>query len=435
MQHLTTAPIAAASATVSNSVFTRMLFALSLILATSVPALAVTTFDDDITPDTIYGSGNTNGLFTVDRSAGVELGLRAKIPFAGITHSNGDGTYSYTLSELFTADPTQPWNFDWTVNTDWDGSTGDHIDDLTYLLEIDFDPGPGTDFLAFDPITPSIPVPFFDHSIGTNTTPNGGGAVATDAPTYLGLIAANNVSQNSWRHAFWPYHPTLTYDPTVPGVYDVVLSAFDGSSALVASVTIQVIVEFDETTIEVFPNQVPDETWPRGNIADAPSGFEANSWQGPFAGKSNWHARYLADGDALSDLFPADAATMTVADLASISYFTKRPTGTPPGRDWWIQIYTRPTGSGDKSSWYHDRFINNYASHTSIDTWTQYSTDGGMTFQSNGWGGPVMDLATFISTHGSELIEMISVRIRRIPRRIGGQPDQRKARSRQFRGR
>jgi hypothetical protein len=32
-----------------------------------------------------------------------------------------------------------------------------------------------------------------------------------------------------------------------------------------------------------------------------------------------------------------------------------------------------------------------------------------MTFQSNGWGGPVMDLATFISTHGSELIEMISV--------------------------
>ncbi len=163
------------------------------------------------------------------------------------------------------------------------------------------------------------------------------------------------------------------------------------------------------TTIQVLPVQVPDEEWPRGNVGDAPTGFGLDSWQGPFVGKSNWHARYLADGDSLSALFPADAATLTVADLASISYFTKRPTGTPAGRDWWIQVYTRPTGSGDKAGWYHDRYINNYASHTSIDAWTQYSTSGAMTFQSNGWGGPVEDLPTFIANHGSELIEMISV--------------------------
>ena len=163
------------------------------------------------------------------------------------------------------------------------------------------------------------------------------------------------------------------------------------------------------TTIQAFPIQVPDEELPRGNVGDAPAGFEPNSWQGPFSGKSNWHARYLADGDYLSALFPADAATLTVGDLASISYFTKRPTGTAAGRDWWVQIYTRPTGSGDKASWYHDRFINNYASHTAIGTWTQYSTSSGMTFQSNGLGGPVMNLATFIAAHGSELIEMISV--------------------------
>ncbi len=163
------------------------------------------------------------------------------------------------------------------------------------------------------------------------------------------------------------------------------------------------------TTIEALPIQVPDEEVPRGNVGDAPSGFGPDSWQGPFVGKSNWHARYLSDGDYLSALLPADAATMTVGDLASISYFTNRPSGTPAGRDWWIQIYTRPTGSGDKAGWYHDRFINNYATHTSLDAWTQYSTSGAMTFQSNGWGGPVMDLPNFIANHGSELIEMISV--------------------------
>jgi hypothetical protein len=159
----------------------------------------------------------------------------------------------------------------------------------------------------------------------------------------------------------------------------------------------------------VASSDVPDEQLPRINAGDAPAGFGADSWQGPATGKSNWHARYLADGDALSKLFPTDAASLKVSDLAAISYFTKRPSGTPAGRDWWIQIYTRPTGSGDKASWYHDRFINNYASHTSTDAWTQYSTSGGMTFHSNGWGGPEVDLPTFIAMYGTQQIEMISI--------------------------
>lgn len=95
-------------------------------------------------------------------------------------------------------------------------------------------------------------------------------------------------------------------------------------------------------TINVDPTMVPDETAPRVNLGDAPAGFGPDSWQGPATGKTNWHARYLSDGDALSALFPTDAATMTIADLASISYWTNRPGTTPAGRDWWIQIYTRP---------------------------------------------------------------------------------------------
>ncbi len=171
----------------------------------------------------------------------------------------------------------------------------------------------------------------------------------------------------------------------------------------------RVNLEVDTTTIQIAPWQVPDEQWPRVNAGDAPAGFGTDSWQGPATGKSNWHARYLADGDKLSALFPADAATLTIADIASISYFTKRPGSTPAGRDWWIQIYTRPTGSGDKSGWYHDRYINDYGSHAVTGAWTQYSTGGGMTFQSNGWGGPVMGWAAFVAAHGSELVEMVSI--------------------------
>jgi len=158
------------------------------------------------------------------------------------------------------------------------------------------------------------------------------------------------------------------------------------------------------------PDQVPDETQPRANLGDAPVGFGPDSWQGPATGKTNWHARYAADGDYLSTLFPDDAATLTIGDLASISYYTNRPAGTAAGRDWWIQIYTRPTGSGDKSSWYHDRFINNYNDHTNIGDWTQYSTDGAMTFDSNGLNViGESTLTELIAAAGTQEIEMISV--------------------------
>lgn len=166
----------------------------------------------------------------------------------------------------------------------------------------------------------------------------------------------------------------------------------------------------DLNRINIGPSQVPDETEPRVNYGDAPTGYGPDSWQGPATGKTNWHARYLADGDYLSALFPDDAATMTVADLAEISYYTNRPTGTPAGRDWWIMIYTRPNGVADGSSWYGYRFINNYQDHTSTGAWAQYSTgDADWTLRENRINGPEQSFADFKSTYGSELVEMISV--------------------------
>ncbi len=230
------------------------IFASTVILGITGPANALS-FDQDVTPDVIFGSGNANGFFTVDTNDGVELGLRAKIPFVGTLNSNGDGTYSYSLAE--TDHDTNPatarrWNFDWTVNTDTTSTSGLKIDGLTYLLGIDFDPSQGTDFLEFDPITPTVPVPFYDHSIGNNSTPNGGGVEAGDAVTYANLIANNNVLQQSWRHAFFPFHPSLTYDPDIDGTYDIFLTAFDGGDQ-VASTQIQVIIGAGGAPIAAVP--------------------------------------------------------------------------------------------------------------------------------------------------------------------------------------
>ena len=152
-------------------------------------------------------------------------------------------------------------------------------------------------------------------------------------------------------------------------------------------------------TIKVDPTTVPDEETPRV-VNTAPTGFGPDAWQGPASGagnKSNWHARYQADGDYLTALFPTDAAGLTIGQIAEISYYTYRPNTVATG-DWWIQIYTRPTGSG----WYDDKYINDYGSHTATDTWVQYSTASGMKFEGQSW-------ADFKTAHAGELVEMISV--------------------------
>ena len=213
-------------------------------LAAAGSAQAVISHNQNVSPDVIFGTDNANGAFTVDRTGGVELGLRAKIPFVGTTNSNGDGTFSFTVAEQETAPDAGScpaiggcWNFEWTINTDTSGQTGINIDGFTYELGIDIDPSAATNFVLFDPVTPGVSAPFFDHSIGDNSTANGGGAEATDAATYNALIANNNVLQQSWRHAFFP----IPYDPTISGIYDISLRALDGSTE-VSSVQIQVNV-------------------------------------------------------------------------------------------------------------------------------------------------------------------------------------------------
>src|SRR5262245_37144837 len=105
-------------------------------------AHAVITYDGNVTPDILFGSGNANGGFTIDRQGSVELGLRAKLRFppSNVFNSNGDGTYTFKAG-LGQAPDHALWAFEWSVNTDYNGMTGDLLNDFTYKLELDYDPG------------------------------------------------------------------------------------------------------------------------------------------------------------------------------------------------------------------------------------------------------------------------------------------------------
>ncbi|MBX3177311.1 MAG: PEP-CTERM sorting domain-containing protein [Candidatus Hydrogenedentes bacterium] len=216
-------------------------------------AHAAIEFNQDVTPDVIFGSGNANGSFTTDRDNGVELGLRGKLRHnaAGqpenTFNSNGDGTYSFAAGVAPTqSSPTAVWSFEWSINTDFDGSSGLNLDDLTYTLGLDMDPSQGTNFFTFDPINDANPATGFtvqwDHAIGDNSTGNGGGASiannTSNTALYAQRIADNNVAQNSWK----PHWFIAGFDPTLDATYDFYLAAFDSLGNQLARTNIQIIV-------------------------------------------------------------------------------------------------------------------------------------------------------------------------------------------------
>lgn len=203
-----------------------------------------------LTSEVIMGTQIANGGFTTDRNNGVELGLRAKIPFSGVLNVNGDGTFSYNTADINTGGKNS-WNFDWSINSNYDGTGPGNLDSLTYRLEFDYDPTAGVTYHDFgalifssqegDPVTPLYPNLYFDHSFGLNNTSESAGVEATDSANYASLLTNNNVLQNSWRGEWMLAAPSATFDPYAAGTYNIRLSAFLGDTAQ-ASTEITVLI-------------------------------------------------------------------------------------------------------------------------------------------------------------------------------------------------
>ena len=236
------------------------------------PALAC---DQNVTNNVIFGSGNTNGSYTVARASGVEIGLRGKLRFdaanqpQNVYNSNGDTTYSFeagapTRGAPWVTAATPFWNVDWSVNSNYDGSSGLNLSGLTYEIGMDFDPGPGTNYLVFDPIgapstlpfAPPFSMPFWDNSLGTNATAQGAGVEASSQANYLTLLGSNNLAQNSWSMEFFNEAPFNTFNPQVQGRYEFYLAAKSGGNEVARSritIVVNAPVDYDQNAT---PNQI-----------------------------------------------------------------------------------------------------------------------------------------------------------------------------------
>lgn len=225
------------------------LLAAASLLATGA-AHATLTYDANVTSNVIMGLGVTNGSFTVDRAAGVEVGLRGKLrhdPNNGgapqnIFNSNGNGTYSFAAGHWGAA---AYWSFEWSINVDTSGTAGRKLDDYTYALGWDSDPSAATSFTVLDIINGVNPngSGFWDHSIGDNTTAQSAGVEATSAASYANLLENNNLAQNSWKPSWF----LSSFDPDAQGTYNFYLAAFapdefGGAPRQVARTDIQIIV-------------------------------------------------------------------------------------------------------------------------------------------------------------------------------------------------
>jgi len=196
-------------------------------------------YDQNVTPEVIFGSGNSNGLFTTGRSNGIEVGLRSKLRFPTPhgTVSNGDGTYpvdegdacpGYGFAPFPLCLATPMWSFDWSINVDYTGETGHVLSDFVYELGLDSDPSDKTDFTVFDPVSPSLVAPWFDHSLGDNST-TASSDVIDESSTYADKLDLYNVAQNSWNYEFFNNLGTslASFDPAVPGNYIIYLKVMD----------------------------------------------------------------------------------------------------------------------------------------------------------------------------------------------------------------
>lgn len=199
------------------------------------PAQATIMYDQNVTPDVIFGSGNSNGAWTIDTQNNVEVGLRAKKRFVGTTGSNGDG--SYNQESGISSGSAAKWNFEFAINLDANGSGGRLFNDVLVMLSVDTDPSAATNFVSFDPLSV-----WSDNAYGTNATANGGGDESAATNGDRGVSSGFYVAQNS-QNIGWL---GLGMNVMIPATYDFrldVLAPSEVGSTVLASTRMRVLVD------------------------------------------------------------------------------------------------------------------------------------------------------------------------------------------------
>jgi len=192
----------------------------------------------DVIPDVFFGTGNANGSFTGTTQDNVEVALRGKIRFEGTYNYDGDHTYIFDPLLYPGSSTRSAYNFEWSINTNADGTGSNTIGSFDYILSIDTDPSVLTSFISGDPYALGG-----DHSFGDNSTMGDGGVEATTPAEYISYLGTYNVSQQSWNMGFGDLNGGSPYlsDPQQQGLYTILLSVLEqGTSNVVASTSIDI---------------------------------------------------------------------------------------------------------------------------------------------------------------------------------------------------
>ncbi len=201
---------------------------------------------DPSSPGNLYvGSGipAINFGIATNEDAGVELGLQViyrQGPTVSTTDDYADGVLHFAVNDgpQSTANGSSAnnatrasWSFEFSVATGLNGETTD-LDDFTFQLLYDVDPGLGTSYRTLTL-----------EAEGTPQAAGQSGYQWRDAATGLVFIADDegtaNVTQNSENYAFSFFQSFLTgvYGPgngfAGPAHFDIILQALDGGDLIV----------------------------------------------------------------------------------------------------------------------------------------------------------------------------------------------------------
>ena len=238
----------------------------AFLAATLLPSTGSATIihNQDVTPDVIMGSGIPNGHFSVDRynpagaAIALEVGLRARLrPGYGSAEDSNDGTWIFHTGEDAGKPGWATWNVDWSVNVDFTGSTGDVLNDYTYLIGGEEVGGGNGSFdpviLSSNPIYASA-LACAGNSFGNNSTGNSGGvevdcSLGGTIADYISMLNTYNVVQNSWNLGMANAFSPGAFDPNKPATYNFFLAVYDANGTQELART--------EITVKVVPEPNP----------------------------------------------------------------------------------------------------------------------------------------------------------------------------------
>ncbi len=210
--------------------------------------------NSNIVGNAIFGSGNSDGGWTINQTGNLELALRAKVRYdvatgdpLNVFNANGDGTFNHAAGNPGgSLGGRARWNFEWSVNTNASGNSNDKISAYEFVLGVDSNAGVGTSFSSYSldgsPFVMGAP---YTQSFGDNTTGEGMGAEATDAASFATLLANSSLMQNSTNMEFVDDGVLFgsDFNPNIDGNYSFFLEARDKvTGELIGRTDITVIV-------------------------------------------------------------------------------------------------------------------------------------------------------------------------------------------------